>query len=178
MDRLKLKFSVKIFRLGKERRTVKASKFPKAQKAFNQYALGGLRCAIVVVFSRLGILLPHYHFYRSRRRCSAASLPRSSLAARSRQVWTTDAQSTPSVGLIASVRWSKRRGPFGDVLDCLDAQGCGRVGLSGARTADQHNILGIIQEPAFVQLAQGACMLGTLDHSPKLASRTGVLLRY
>jgi hypothetical protein len=58
-DRLKVEFSVKIFRLGKERRTVKASKFSKAQKAFNQYALGGLRWAIAVVFSRLGILLPH-----------------------------------------------------------------------------------------------------------------------
>ena len=40
------------------------------------------------------------------------------------------------------------------MLDSLDTQGGGGVGLAGAWAADQHDVLGAIQKLAFVQLAQ------------------------
>ena len=40
------------------------------------------------------------------------------------------------------------------MLDGLDAQGCGGMGLAGARAADQHDILGAVEKLAFVQLPQ------------------------
>ena len=40
------------------------------------------------------------------------------------------------------------------VLDRLDAQSGGGMGLCGSGTADQHDVLGTIEDRTFVQLSQ------------------------